>query len=98
MTVLAIASQSSAESVDALLTKLTLSAGAQLAQLTLPETGRYWLRSGKVTGNRPPSPGDSWGYSAAQAACETNHEIDGSWVAQTDLVIYHLPMSCFNHR
>jgi len=46
-----------------------------------------------VTGNRPPSPGDSWGYSAAQAACETNHEIDGSWVAQTDLVIYHLPMA-----
>ncbi len=69
---------------------LTLSAGKSVASATPANAGRYWLRSGTVTGETaslPPLVGDSWGYP------ET--EPDDSWLAQEALAVYHLPMSAW---
>lgn len=71
---------------------LAVSAGERLAAVTSNHAGRYWLRLGTVTGeNFPPALGHSWGYTTDSNPTE----IDPSWIAQTSLVLYHLPMSAW---
>lgn len=55
--------------------------GESLTQVTPAEAGHFWLRSGKIQ-NQPAKLVFSWGYPGKTP-------ID--WVAQTDLLIYHLP-------
>ncbi|WP_416665929.1 cyclic nucleotide-binding domain-containing protein [Egbenema bharatensis] len=61
-------------------------AGANLSQV-LPNTGYFWLRAGQILNRSNPAPapevGDGWGYPDA---------IPEGWVAQTDLIIYTLPL------
>ncbi|GAB4365042.1 MAG: hypothetical protein Kow00121_01260 [Elainellaceae cyanobacterium] len=64
-------------------------AGEYLYQ-ALPDTGYFWLRAGQVLSqsnrSKEPTVGDSWGYPDA---------VPEDWVAQTDLVVYKLPLdSC----
>jgi ATP-binding cassette subfamily B protein len=63
-----------------------ISQGESLVQATSPGTGRFWLKSGQIQSQSgkspPPIMGQSWGYPKLEVA---------DWVAQTDLVIYHLP-------
>ncbi|MBR8836725.1 MAG: peptidase domain-containing ABC transporter [Stigonema ocellatum SAG 48.90 = DSM 106950] len=64
-------------------TKIT--AGSPLLQATPPDSGRYWLVSGKIqtsTDTYAPLVGESWGYPDVTLP---------DWYAQTDLLIYHLP-------
>jgi ATP-binding cassette, subfamily B, bacterial HlyB/CyaB len=82
---------------------LTIPAGTPLGQSTSAKAGRYWLSSGTVAGELPPLVGDSWGYSADRAVSESsaelsdrlNRDIDSSWVAQSDLVVYQLPVAAW---
>ena len=70
------------------LQELSLPRGTQLASATPTKAGRYWLRSGVVTGERAvPSVGDSWGYASDKPADETH----SSWIVQEDAVVYQLP-------
>ena len=74
------------------LQEVNVTAGERLAAVTSNRAGRYWLRLGTVTGeNFPPTLGHSWGYTADNNPTE----IDSSWIAQTSLVLYHLPMSAW---
>jgi ATP-binding cassette subfamily B protein len=79
---------------------LKIPAGEQLSQSTSANAGRYWLSSGTVAGELPPLVGDSWGYSAASTGeNESSHPsiaaTDSSWVAQSDLVVYQLPVAAW---
>ena len=55
--------------------------GASLTQATPSEAGHFWLRSGKIQ-QQPAKLVFDWGY---PETTPTN------WVAQTDLLVYHLP-------
>ncbi|MBD2438309.1 ABC transporter transmembrane domain-containing protein [Nostoc sp. FACHB-110] len=57
-----------------------ISAGSSLATATPATQGRFWLASGTTS----LSIGDSWGYP---------HETSPDAVAQTDLLVYHLPQA-----
>lgn len=61
--------------------------GELLVQATPPDTGRYWLRSGQIQSKLgetpPPTAGQSWGYPDLTLA---------DWLAETDLVVYKLPI------
>jgi len=62
-------------------------AGELLVRATPSHSGRFWLRSGLVQGEgnelQPPTVGESWGYP---------HSIPAEWLAQTDLLVYTLPV------
>ncbi|WP_019504766.1 ABC transporter transmembrane domain-containing protein [Pleurocapsa sp. PCC 7319] len=55
--------------------------GESLAQAATPETGRFWLRRGKIQ-NHPSPRGLDWGYPVLTPV---------DWVTQTDLLVYQLP-------
>ena len=55
--------------------------GESLTQATPAEAGHFWLRRGKIV-NQPPKLVFSWGYP---------EKTPTNWVAQTDLLVYHLP-------
>jgi ATP-binding cassette subfamily B protein len=65
-------------------------AGAYLAQV-LPTTGYFWLRMGQIFNQAKPESsstiGQSWGYPDATPE---------DWIAQTDLLIYHLPLDSWD--
>jgi len=69
-----------------------IEAGSSLAESTPSDAGRFWLRSGEISKDSLPTPPDnesqpqaieqSWGYPNPTPV---------DWIAQTDLVLYHLP-------
>lgn len=63
------------------LVEIRISAGESLEYIPA-ETGRFWLGNGQIHGSQPPGVGESWGYP---------NPTPTDWVAQTDLVVYHLP-------
>ncbi|MEP0802289.1 ABC transporter transmembrane domain-containing protein [Funiculus sociatus] len=63
------------------LVEIRISAGESLEYIPA-ETGRFWLGNGQIQGSQPPAVGESWGYP---------NPTPTDWVAQTDLVVYHLP-------
>lgn len=69
------------------LVKAQIAAGESLAQVTPSNSGRFWLRSGQIqSGQResqPPAIGESWGYPDLTTT---------DWTAQTDLLVYRLPI------
>ncbi|MBW4496667.1 MAG: peptidase domain-containing ABC transporter [Oscillatoria princeps RMCB-10] len=68
------------------LTEKRIDRGAQLQKATPAQTGRFWLRSGKIhqpsNSSQPKEAGCSWGYPNTTPA---------DWVAETDLWVMHLP-------
>jgi subfamily B ATP-binding cassette protein HlyB/CyaB len=63
------------------LKKRKIESGTNLAQITSPEAGRFWLRWGQIE-NGSLKIGDSWGYP---------EDIPSDWVAQSNLLVYQLP-------
>jgi HlyB family type I secretion system ABC transporter len=57
-----------------------ISAGVSLAEHCQKTTNHFWLRSGKIQGQAPPSIGSHWGHS----------DVPSDWKAATDLLIYQL--------
>jgi ATP-binding cassette subfamily B protein len=68
------------------LTEKRIDRGAQLQKATPAQTGRFWLRSGKIhqpsNPSQPKEAGCSWGYPSTTPA---------DWVAETDLWVVQLP-------
>lgn len=69
------------------LTEKQIPAGELLVQAVPPNTGHFWLHRGQILGrdskSQPPTVGESWGYP---------HPISPEWTAQTDLLVYELPI------
>src|SRR6478672_1572322 len=66
--------------------EIQIPAGAPLIQYLETNPGRFWLRWGEVLAadkNQPLSLGDAWGYP---------HPTPTDWIAQTDLLVYQLPL------
>jgi HlyB family type I secretion system ABC transporter len=64
--------------------QIKIDAGSSLYDTIQPDQGRFWLRSGllrTLSDTQPPVLGESWGYSMTLA----------TWIAKTDLLLYHLP-------
>ena len=60
---------------------LKITKGTALSTATPAKSGRYWLRSGIISGDAsPPTVGDSWGYSSEQATTIVESAVDPSWV------------------
>ncbi|MBW4497728.1 MAG: ATP-binding cassette domain-containing protein [Oscillatoria princeps RMCB-10] len=74
------------------LTQLRVATGESLQARTPAANGRFWLAGGQIRHQgeltQPPAPGASWGYPDATPA---------DWVAETDLLVYHLPVEHWQH-
>ena len=57
-----------------------ISAGVSLADHCQKFTNHFWLRSGQIQGQAPPSIGSNWGHS----------DVASDWKAATDLLIYQI--------
>lgn len=63
-----------------------ISAHTPLTQFTADKPGLFWLRQGEVSSTHtpPPGPGQLWPQETSTAS---------DWLAVTDLLLYHLPLS-----
>jgi HlyB family type I secretion system ABC transporter len=57
-----------------------IAAGVSLAEHCKKNTNHFWLRSGKIQGQAPPSIGSDWEYS----------DVPSDWKAATNLLIYQI--------
>lgn len=62
-----------------------ISANTVLSEACRSEAGCFWLRAGTIRGQSHPIPdiGSRWGYP---------HPVPSDWRADTDVLLYHLPM------
>jgi HlyB family type I secretion system ABC transporter len=83
MTSLRSLTRSQLQSIVPHLASIRLPAGANLAEVK--KTGHFWLRRGEVCSDTDGAPtvGQSWGYP---------NPIPSDWIAQTDVILYHLPV------
>ena len=83
LTVLRSISSQRLQQLSSYLEEKRIAKGESLAHATPSEAGHFWLRSGKIL-NQPPEMFLSWGY-------PDKNPNNWDWVAQTDLLVYHLP-------
>jgi HlyB family type I secretion system ABC transporter len=64
----------------------TIPAHTPLDQVTADKPGLFWLRQGEISGTQtpPPPPGQPWTQETSVAS---------DWLAATDVILYHLPLS-----
>ena len=67
--------------------EIRIPAGEYLEQATPANRGRYWLRSGELSQSDAEKSVPSWGYP----------QTTPNWVAQTDLLVYQLPIEAWKH-